>query len=175
MRRATGAASWRQSSNRMEGIVMAQTKPDQRKIMGRVMHEFEHGELYSGPDGKGGRVTNRQQAIAIALEEAGASKYESKAGNERHLKETERKQAKGETGQQEAEGRSHVGAEGRRESSEAMGGENARHLTKRGAHAARARSRKGPTYDELYDRARRADIPGRSKMSKQQLANALHH
>ena len=131
---------------------MAHTTPEQRKIMGRVMHEFEHGELYSGPDGKGGRVTNRQQAIAIALEEAGASKYESEAENEKHLKETEHKQAKGETGQQEAEGRSHVGAEGRRES-----------------------SRKGPTYDELYERAKKADIPGRSKMSKQQLANALHH
>ncbi len=132
--------------------MMAHATPEQRKIMGRVMHEFEHGELYSGPDGKGGRVTNRQQAIAIALEEAGASKYESEAENERHLKETEHKQATGETGQQEAEGRSHVGAEGRRES-----------------------SRKGPTYDELYERAKKADIPGRSKMSKQQLANALHH
>lgn len=153
---------------------MAHTTPEQRKIMGRVMHEFEHGELYSGKDGKGGRVTNRQQAIAIALEEAGASKYESEAENERHLTETEHKQARGETGQQEAEGRSHVGAEGRRESSEAMGGENAHHLTERGAHAARVRARKGPTYDELYERAKKADIPGRSKMSKQQLANALH-
>lgn len=135
---------------------MAHTTEDQRKIMGRVMHEFEHGELYRGPDGKGGRVTNRQQAIAIALEEAGASKYESEAENARHLKETEHKQAKGETGQQEAEGRSHVGAEGRREASKAMS------------------KRKGPTYDELYERAKTADIPGRSKMSKQQLANALH-
>lgn len=111
---------------------MAHTTPEQRKILGRVMHEFEHGELYSGKDGSGGRVTNRQQAIAIALEEAGASKYESEAENKKHLKETERKQAK------------------------------------------EARSRKGPTYDELYERARKADIPGRSKMSKQQLANALH-
>ena len=153
---------------------MAHTTPEQRKIMGRVMHEFEHGELYSGKDGSGGRVTNRQQAIAIALEEAGASNNESEADNKRHLKETEHKQAEGDTGQQEAEGRSHVGAQDRRESSEAMGGENAKHLTERGAHAARARARKGPTYDELYERARKADIPGRSKMSKQQLANALH-
>lgn len=154
---------------------MAHTTEEQRKIMGRVMHEFEHGELFSGPDGKGGRVTNRQQAIAIALEEAGASNAESEAGNERHLAQTERKQTKGETGQQEAEGRSHVGTEGRRESSRAMGGENVHRLTKSGAHAARARARKGPTYDELYERAKKADIPGRSKMSKQQLANALQH
>ncbi|MBS0249194.1 MAG: hypothetical protein JSR61_21475 [Proteobacteria bacterium] len=153
---------------------MAQTTPHQRQIMGRVMHEFEHGELYSGPDGKGGKVTNRQQAIAIALKEAGASTYESEAENEQNLKETERKQAKGETAQQEAEGRSHIGAEGERESSPAMGGENAEHLTEHGAHAAHARARKGPTYDELYDRAKRADIRGRSKMAKQQLANALN-
>src|SRR3569833_2074362 len=128
---------------------MAHTTPEQRKILGRVMHEFEHGERYSGKDGKGGRVTNRQQAIAIALEEAGATKYESEAENELHLKETEHKQAKGETVQQIAEGRRYVGAEGRRESSKAMG------------------KRKGPTYDELYERAKKADIPGRSKMSKQ--------
>lgn len=32
-----------------------------------------------------------------------------------------------------------------------------------------------PTYDELYARARRERIAGRSRMSKQQLKNALHH
>ncbi|MEI6139162.1 MAG: DUF6496 domain-containing protein [Mariniphaga sp.] len=35
-----------------------------------VMHEFKHGELKSGKDGKGGTVTNRKQAIAIAISEA---------------------------------------------------------------------------------------------------------
>ena len=49
----------------------------QKRITGRVMHEFKHGELKSGPGGKGGPVKSRRQAIAIALEEAGASKYES--------------------------------------------------------------------------------------------------
>ena len=33
----------------------------------RVMHEYKHGELKSG---KGGKVKNRKQAIAIALNEA---------------------------------------------------------------------------------------------------------
>lgn len=40
----------------------------------KVMHEFKEGKLKSGKDGKGGKVTNRKQAIAIALSEA------SKAG-----------------------------------------------------------------------------------------------
>jgi hypothetical protein len=47
------------------------------EITGRVMHEFKQGELKSGPGGKGGPVKSRRQAVAIALEEAGASKYES--------------------------------------------------------------------------------------------------
>jgi hypothetical protein len=151
---------------------MARTTPRQREIMGRVMHEFEHGELKSGRGGRAGKVKNRKQAIAIALHEAGASKFESERENERNLRRTERKEARGETFQQEAEGKSHVGAHGRRESSPAMGGSNARHLTRRGRHAAAAR--KGPTYDELYARAQRRHIAGRSKMSKQQLENALH-
>jgi hypothetical protein len=35
------------------------------------------------------------------------------------------------------------------------------------------RARKSPTYDELYARAKREHVEGRSKMSKQQLENAL--
>ena len=155
---------------------MPHTTPHQRRIMGRVMHEFEHGELRSGPDGKGGKVTNRQQAIAIALHEAGASKYESERENERNLEHTEEKEARGETYQQEAEGRSHLGAEGERESTPEMGGENARHRTAKGKRVARSRQHKGDlTYDELYDRAKKQHIEGRSKMSKQQLRNALYH
>ncbi|MCL6103775.1 MAG: DUF6496 domain-containing protein, partial [Bacteroidetes bacterium] len=34
------------------------------------MHEFKHGELKSGKDGKGGTVKNRDQAIAIGISEA---------------------------------------------------------------------------------------------------------
>ena len=36
----------------------------------KVMHEFKEGTLKSGKGGKGGVVTNRKQAIAIALSEA---------------------------------------------------------------------------------------------------------
>jgi hypothetical protein len=155
--------------------IMPKTTPRQRKTLGRVMHEFEHGELRSGPGGKGGRVTSRPQAIAIALEESGASKYESGRENRKHLRRTERKEARGRTGQQEREGKSHVGARGRRESSRAMGGKNATRRTARGRKTATSRARHvaGTTKAALYRRAQRAGIEGRSKMTKQQLANAL--
>jgi hypothetical protein len=153
---------------------MAKASPRQRKTEGRVMHEFKHGELKRGPGGKGGRVKSRRQAIAIALHEAGASKYESKKENRRNLAKTARKEALGKTGQQEREGKSRVGARSRRESSRAMGGKNARRTTARGSRAARARSRAGSTTRaELYKQAKRQHIPGRSKMSKRQLENAL--
>ena len=111
----------------------------QKRITGRVMHEFKHGELKSGRGGKGGPVKSRRQAIAIALEEAGASKYESPKRNRRNLHRTEGKEAKGETAQQEREGRSHVGADRKRESTKAMKGRNAKKQTARGHRAAHAR------------------------------------
>ena len=116
--------------------------PSQRKTTGRVMHEFKHGELKSGPGGKGGKVKSRKQAIAIALKESGASKYESKSENRKNLARSKRKEARGETAQQEREGKSHVGARSRRESSRAMGGKNAKTRTARGRKAARTRARK---------------------------------
>ena len=121
---------------------MAKTTPRQRKTTGRVMHEFKHGELKSGRGGKGGKVKSRRQAIAIALKEAGASKYDTPKANKRNLAKSERKEARGKTYQQEKEGQSHVGARGRRESSPAMGGENATRTTARGRKAARTRARR---------------------------------
>ena len=105
---------------------MAKESMAQRKTTGRVMHEFAHGELKSGRGGKGGKVKSRRQAIAIALKEAGASKYESKGENKRNLAKSKRKEATGKTSQQEREGKSHVGARGRRESTRAVGGKNAK-------------------------------------------------
>ena len=110
---------------------MAKTSTSQRKTMGRVMHEYAHGELKSGRRGKGGKVKSRRQAIAIALKEAGASKYESKDENRRNLARSKAKEATGRTAQQEREGKSHVGARGKRESSRAMGGKNAKTTTRR--------------------------------------------
>ena len=122
------------------------------------MHEFKHGELKSGRGGKGGKVKNRRQAIAIALEEAGSSKYESERRNKRNLHRTERKEAAGRTAQQEREGKSHVGARRKRESTRAMGGRDARKTTARGRKAATARSRKSEV------------TPGRSSMPRQRRA-----
>jgi hypothetical protein len=76
-------------------------------------------------------VKSRRQAIAIALEEAGASKDESKQRNRRNLARSKAKEATGRTAQQEAEGKARVGARGKRESSRAMGGKNARTTTRR--------------------------------------------
>jgi hypothetical protein len=152
---------------------MAKPTPRQREIEGRVMHEFKHGELRSGRGGKGGKVKSRRQAIAIALSEAGASKYDSNAENRRHLRKTKRKEQRGETSQQEREGKSHLGARGPRESSRAMGGKNARRRTQHGLKAARSRVRGGATKAELYRRAKAKGVEGRSKMTKQQLKNAV--
>jgi hypothetical protein len=140
------------------------------------MHEFAHGELKRGPGGKGGKVKSRPQAIAIALKEAGASKYESKRENERNFANSKRKESRGETSQQEREGRSHVGARGKRESSRAMGGRDSTRRTESGRKAARPRARNsgGATKAQLYQRAKARSIPGRSKMTKRQLENALH-
>ena len=147
----------------------------QKRVTGRVMHEFKHGELKSGPAGKAGKVKSRRQAVAIALSEAGASNRQSPRRNARDLRRTEGKEAKGRTGQQEREGKSRVGADGQRESTRAMGGKDARETTARGRKAATARARRkdGHTRQELYARARRKGVVGRSRMSKQQLANAL--
>jgi Family of unknown function (DUF6496) len=38
---------------------MPKTTPRQRKTLGRVMHEFKHDELKSGPEGKGGKVKTK--------------------------------------------------------------------------------------------------------------------
>jgi hypothetical protein len=152
---------------------MAKATPRQRRTEGRVMHEFAHGELKSGRNGKGGKVKSRKQAIAIALSEAGASKYDSARKNRGHRAKTERKEAKGKTGQQEREGKSRIGARGKRESSRAEGGRNARRITTAGKRAARARVRGGQTKAQLYKRAKKQNLPNRSKMTKTQLENAL--
>ena len=119
--------------------------PSQRKTVERVMHEFKHSELKTAHGRR--KVKNPRQAIAIALSEAGASKYDSPRERRHNLRRTKTKERRGETGQ--------AAAEGRRPSSPRRSGD-------------------GKTRDELYREARRRDIPGRSKMNKQQLERALH-
>ncbi len=122
-----------------------QTK-GQKETVERVMHEFKHGELESG---SGRKVKNPKQAIAIALHEAGASKYESPKENRKNLRKTKTKERRGETGRAAAEGR------GRKKSAKSSGP-------------------KEPTRAELYEQAKRRNIAGRSKMSKGELQRALH-
>ena len=74
----------------------------QKATVGRVMHEFKHGELRTA-GGKGPKVTNPKQAIAIALHEAGSSNQESPAANRKNLARTKGKERRGETAQAEAE------------------------------------------------------------------------
>ena len=121
---------------------MAKTSTSQRRTIGRVMHEAKHGELKSGPGGKGGKVKSRKQAIAIALHEAGASKQDSPSERRRSLTRSKSKEARGRTGQQEREGKSHVGARGRRESTPAMGGKNATKRTAAGKKTAQTKARR---------------------------------
>jgi len=105
---------------------------EQKEVVGRVMHEFKHGELESA----GGRkVRNKRQAIAIALHEAGSSNEQTPAQNRRALKRTEQRERKGVTGRARAEG--------------------------------------NPTRAELYEQAKHAEIPGRSRMNKAELQRAL--
>ena len=105
----------------------------QKETVGRVMHEFKHGELKTS---RGRKVKNPKQAIAIGLHEAGASKYESKEKNRENLKRTKARERRGAT--------------------------------------EKDRSEREPTRAQLYEEAKRRDIPGRSKMNKHELERALH-
>lgn len=53
---------------------MAKETKKQKGIIEKVLHEFKEGKLKSGKEGAGGKVINRDQAVAIALSEAGLSK-----------------------------------------------------------------------------------------------------
>ena len=126
---------------------MAEQSKSQKETVGRVMHEFKHGELRIR--GTGPKVKNPKQAIAIALHEAGASNQESPKKNRENLKHAKAKERRGDTARDRQEGK------------------------KTARHPARGGSTGGKTRKELYERAKRRNIPGRSKMSKEQLERAL--
>jgi hypothetical protein len=136
---------------------MAKQSSEQKKTVGRVMHEFKHGELRRS---RGGKVKNPRQAIAIALSEAGASNRQSAGENRRRYRKTKAKERHGQTAQQRKEGR------------RAMDRGAARRNGARKAAASR-RAGSGPTRAELYRQAQRRKVPGRSRMNKAQLQRAL--
>lgn len=101
---------------------MPKKSPAQKQTVGRVMHEFKHGEL----EAAGRHVRSPKQAIAIALSEAGASDRQSPAENRRRQSQTRQREQD------------------------------------------MAQTRRA-----LYRRAAEAGIPGRSRMTKADLARAL--
>ena len=133
---------------------MAQQSAEQKKTVSRVMHEYKHGELERG---RGGKVKNPRQAVAIALSEAGASNQQSPQENRQHYQRTKRKERRGETAEQQKEGR------------RAMD----RNQSSRRRSTSSRRSRGNRTRAQLYQEAQRRKIPGRSKMKKAELERAL--
>lgn len=121
---------------------MARQGKPRKDTVGRVMHEFKHGELETS---HGRKVRNPKQAIAIGLSEAGASNKQSPRRKKQSLGRTKARERRGETSRSRRERR---GAEGRDGAS--------------------------PTRAELYQEARKRNIPGRSHMSKAELEAALH-
>jgi hypothetical protein len=81
---------------------MAKATRGQRKTVGRVMHEWKHGELESS---RGGKVRSRRQAVAIALSEAGESRKQSGGQRRRQYSRTKSKERRGQTAMQQKEGR----------------------------------------------------------------------
>lgn len=93
---------------------MAKETPAQQETVARVMHEWKHHEL-KGPDGE--TITDRKQAVAIGLSEAGASNRVTPAQNRHNLAHAKANEAKGRTGRQAADGdrsRAELYAEARR-------------------------------------------------------------
>jgi len=76
---------------------MPKESKDQKEVVERVMHEYKHGELESG---SGKPVKSRKQAVAIALNEAGASKRNSPKKNRENLQKTRKKESEGATARQ---------------------------------------------------------------------------
>lgn len=129
---------------------------EQKETVSRVMHEFKHGELKIR--GNGPKVKSSKQAMAIALHEAGATNQESSGKNKENLRKTKTKEHKGET------------AEARKEGKKAQD-RTMKKATERKSKGSSDDS--GKTKGELYAEAKRRDVPGRSKMSKDELERAL--
>lgn len=68
---------------------MAKESKAQRETVERVMREWKEGELKTS---RGAPVTTQQQAVAIALHEAGAARDETPATNRQNLKRSEARQ-----------------------------------------------------------------------------------
>ncbi|MBO0712933.1 MAG: hypothetical protein J2P47_16800 [Acetobacteraceae bacterium] len=156
---------------------MARQDARQKDIVGRVMHEFKHGELET----RGRRVRSPRQAVAIGLSEAGASRNRSGSENRHSRARTESKERRGQTAQQRKEGRPAVSrsraAQGaRRKARIAVKPQSRKAAPAAGRSVARRtrRSARGePTRAALYAETRRLGLSGCSRMSKAELARVL--
>lgn len=63
----------------VHGAVAGANDKKKRGKVEKTLHEFKKGTLHSGSK-HGPRVRNRKQAIAIALKQAGKSKYSRGTG-----------------------------------------------------------------------------------------------
>ena len=135
----------------------SQESKAQRGTVERVMHEYKEGELKTGR-GKGPAVKSRKQAIAIALQESGATNRESPTRNKANLARTKGKERRGQTAEAESEGKS---AQDR--------------TVKNGEVRGRSSRSNADGKDALYARAKALNIAGRSKMTKAQLRRAVSH
>ena len=70
------SCSLRPSCGTYKEMIMANKKREKNKVE-KVMKEFKNHELHSGSK-KGPEVTNKKQAIAIALHESGQSRKSKK-------------------------------------------------------------------------------------------------
>ena len=61
--------------------------PAQKKKVEKVMHEFKEGELHSGSE-DGPIVEDRDQAVAIALSEAGLSRSDKNSSKQKSSKKS---------------------------------------------------------------------------------------
>jgi hypothetical protein len=165
-------------STQVSNTMARQSRP-QKKTVGRVMHEYKHGQLKSGGRRK---VKDRKQAVAIALREAGASRSQTPAEKRRQLQKTKAKEARGATGRARAEGRGRktTATRSTSRSGAARRGTATRTSTKRTTQRTSMRGGRSSTRRtgemtraELYQEARRRNIPGRSRMSKAQLKRAV--
>jgi Family of unknown function (DUF6496) len=72
---------------------MAKQSKAQKETIHRVMHEFKEGDLRTS--GTGPKVKNPRQAVAIALQEAGASNQETPQKNKENLRKTKSREKSG--------------------------------------------------------------------------------
>ena len=66
-------------------------RAQQKKKVGRVMHEYKYGELASS---SGKKVKSRKQAIAIAMSESGQSRKKKSGGTRRKSSTTRAKSSR---------------------------------------------------------------------------------